>query len=88
METHFILYAWQIILNEADTFLLEEWICPLVLKELKEEYRVLIKHAANSIDNVIESMNVPVHAVTAPIAKNYVLYNSQPYEGEVIKAKM
>lgn len=33
-------------------------------------------------------MNVPVHAVTAPIAKNYVLYNSQPYEGEVIKAKM
>ena len=88
MEAHYVLFAWRIILDEADTFLLENWICPTVLKELKEEYRTLIKYAADRIDNVIDSMNIPVHAITAPIAKNYVLYNSQPYEGEVINAKM
>jgi len=33
-------------------------------------------------------MNVPVHAIYVPIAKDYVKYNEKPYEGEVINAKM
>ena len=48
----------------------------------------MIKKAAETIDHVIESLNVPVHALYTPIAANYVKYNEKPYEGEVINAKM
>lgn len=47
-----------------------------------------MKEAALNIDNIIESLNIPVQAVYSPIAKDYVLYNQKSYEGEVINAKM
>lgn len=88
MEKHFILFAWEIILREAKTFLLEEWIIPSVFNEIHEHYNNLIKEAADKIDNIVESLNVPVHALPIPIANNYVKYNEKSYEGEVINAKM
>lgn len=88
MKNHFILFGWEIILRESETFILEGWIEPNQFKNIREQYNNIIKEAALTVDNVIESMNVPVHALYAPIAKNYVKYNESPYEGEVINAKM
>ena len=70
------------------SLLLDEWISPVLAKKLPEEYNALIKKAADKVDNIIESMNLPVKAIYAPIAKDYVLYNEKSYEGEVINAKM
>lgn len=88
MKNYFILFAWEILLRDMSSLLLDEWICPVLAKQLPEEYNNLIKKAADHVDNIIESMNIPVRAVYAPIAKNYVVYNEKSYEGEVINAKM
>ena len=88
MEMHFYIFVWDIILREGTFFLIEGWISPELMKTLKASFNEMIKAAADKIDHIIESMNIPVHAVYSPIAKNYVLYNEKPYEGEVINAKM
>ena len=76
------------IIRDSTFYLLEQWITPEVIKQLKVEYNDLIKVASKDIDHIVESMNIPVHAIYSPIAKNYVLYNEKPYQGEVINAKM
>lgn len=88
MKTHYLLFGWDILLRESTFFLLEQWMSPDVVKALKLEYNNLIKAAASEIDHINESLNIPVHAIYSPIAKNYVLYNEKPYEGEVLNAKM
>lgn len=88
MKNYFLLFAWEILLRDMSSLLLDEWICPVLAKQLPEEYNNLIKKAADHVDNIIESMNIPVRAVYAPIAKNYVVYNEKSNEGEVINAKM
>ena len=44
--------------------------------ELKEIYNALIKKAAKNAKKVFMSFNVPVHAIKAPIANDYIKYNS------------
>lgn len=34
------------------------------------------------------SFNVPVHAIKAPIANDYLLYNSYANHGELVNAKL
>jgi len=34
------------------------------------------------------SFNIPVHAIKAPIANDYILYNSYANHGELINAKL
>jgi len=41
----------------------------------------LIKVAAKDIDAIVHSLNVPVHALKVPIAKDYVAYNSYANQG-------
>jgi len=48
----------------------------------------MIKVAAKDVDKVYLSMNVPASSITAPIANDYVKYNSYANHGEVINAKM
>jgi hypothetical protein len=57
------------------TILMNEWICPVLAKSIHEEYNTLIKDAAQHVDTIIDSLSLPVQAIYAPIAKNYVLYN-------------
>ena len=67
---------------------MEEWISASVFKQIRLAYNEVIKSAAEKIDTIIDNMNIPVHAIFAPISKNYVKYNEKSYEGEVINAKM
>lgn len=88
MKNYFILYAWEVIQREIGLFLLEGWICPNLAKSLKEIYNNQIKLAAKDIDVIVESLNIPVHALKVPIAKDYVKYNSYANLGEVVNAKL
>lgn len=56
------------------------------MKLINIEYNNLIVKAASKIDHIIESLNLPIQAIYAPIAKDYVLYNKENYEGEVLRA--
>lgn len=88
MTKYFTLFAWEMILRDMAQNLINEWICPVLAKQVHEEYNKLIKDAADDVECIIESLSLPVRAIYAPIAKNYVLYNEKPYYGEVIGARM
>ena len=47
-----------------------------------------VKKIAPLVTDIIESMNVPTHALYAPAAADYIKYNEQPNYGEVINARM
>ena len=81
MKNYFLLFSWEILLRELSLFVLEGWICPDLAKELKNHYNELIKRSAKDIDVIIDSLNIPVHALKVPIAKDYVKYNSYPNYG-------
>ena len=57
-------------------------------KNLVSSFNPLIKELAKNTSDVIESLNVPVHALHTPIATDYIKYNEQPHYGEVINAKL
>lgn len=88
MRNYFLLFAWEVLLRELSLMLLEGWICPKLAGELREHYNALIKKAAKDIDVVIDSLNIPVHALQVPAAKDYIKYNSYPNYGEVVGAKL
>lgn len=55
---------------------------------MKEVYNELIKKAAINAMKVIMSFNVPVYAIKAPIANDYLRYNSYANHGELVNAKL
>jgi len=48
----------------------------------------MIKELAKRSNNIIDNMNVPVHALHTPITGDYVKYNEGHHFGEVINAKL
>ena len=70
------------------TFILNDWICPKLAADFHLQYNDLIKVAANDINMIVDSLNIPVHALKVPIAKDYIKYNSYPNYGEVVNAKL
>jgi hypothetical protein len=88
LKNYFLLFAWEVILREQGLLLLEGWICPNLAKRMKLLYNEQVKAAGKDIDTVVESLNIPVHALRVPIAKDYVKYNSYANLGEVVDAKL
>lgn len=48
----------------------------------------LIKNLALNCDDLLDCLNIPKHALYAPIANDYIKYNSQQNFGEVMNARM
>ena len=48
----------------------------------------LIKDIALRANDLMDCMNIPKHALYAPIAQDYVKYNAHPNNGEIVGAKM
>jgi hypothetical protein len=44
--------------------------------------------AAKDINVIVGSLNIPVHALKVPIAKDYIAFNSYKNLGEVVNAKL
>ena len=78
----------EIINREMGKFILNKWITTELAQELNEVYSQLIKKAAKNAEKIFMSFSVPVHAIRAPIANDYVLYNSYDNQGELKNAKL
>jgi hypothetical protein len=48
----------------------------------------IIKTIAERASDLLDCMNIPKHALYAPIAANYLKYNESANNGEVVGAKM
>lgn len=78
----------EIINRELGKFILNKWITVELASEVESVYTQLIKKAAKNAEKVFMSFSIPVHAIKAPIANDYVKYNSYANEGELINAKL
>ena len=48
----------------------------------------MVKELAKNCGEILESMNVPTHALYTPIIGDYIKYNEKPHDGEVFNAKL
>lgn len=87
-ELIFRVYGLDIISRDLGFYLTEEVIGPIASKNVNAVQNSLIKNLAALAPQIIESMNVPTHALYTPIAGEYVKYNETPHYGEVLNAKL
>ena len=87
-ELCFRIFALDIVLKDAGFFLVEGLLNPQALKLAQLTLIQLVKTLAVTTGDIIESMNVPTHALYTPIAGDYIKYNAEPNFGEVLNAKL
>jgi Acyl-CoA oxidase len=88
MELVFRIQAIDTINHDASFYLLKGAISVPASKAMNETYKKLIKEAAQHVSVLLEILNVPAHALHAPIAADYVDYYSRPNYGEAYVAKL
>ena len=82
------LYAIDVVLKELPFFLLSKVVSHQAAANLKSHWTSLVKQVAEKSDDILDCLNVPAHALYAPIAADYVKYNETDNQGEVIGARM
>ncbi|CDW91262.1 acyl-oxidase [Stylonychia lemnae] len=87
-ELIFRIYGIDSVLRESGFYLSEGVVSAQAVKNAHGSLIKLIKDLAVITPDIIENMNVPVHALHTPIAGDYVKYNEEPYFGEVVNAKL
>jgi len=88
MTKVFRLFGAEIINRELTFYLVQGVISKNALNGLTPTRHALIKDIAERATDLLDCMNIPKHALYAPIAANYLKYNESPNQGEVIGAKM
>lgn len=74
-ETMFRVYAIDVVIRDLGFYIQEGVINTIAAKKSFEIKNTLIKQLAVMIPVIIESMNVPTHALYTPIAGDYIKYN-------------
>jgi hypothetical protein len=82
------LYALDIIERDLHHYMLAGVLSQKATKNVTKTKLALVKDLAKCTADILDCLNVPKHALHAPIAKDYVKYNAEPNFGEVVGAKM
>ena len=88
MEKVFMLFAAEIIQRDLSFYMLNGVISTSAATALTPRRHKLIKDIALKTNDLLDCLNIPKHALYAPIAQDYVKYNASPNYGEIIGAKM
>jgi acyl-CoA oxidase len=88
MSTVFRLFACECIYRDSGFYMMQGVLSVAASKAMVETRLSLIKEVANQSDFLLDCLNIPKHALYAPIAQDYEKYNSEPNFGEVLGARM
>jgi acyl-CoA oxidase len=88
LETIFRVFGVDILKRDQGFYMAEGALSVKQGRNLPNMLNYLVKELAKVATDVIESLNVPVHALYAPIAGDYIKYNATPNYGEVVNAKL
>jgi acyl-CoA oxidase len=88
MTRVFTLFGCELVFRDTGFYMIQGIISAQAAIHLDKERIMLIKSVALDVDDLLDCMNIAKHALYAPIAQDYVKYNSVPNFGEVIGAKM
>lgn len=88
MAKVFTLFGADVIQRDLSFFLVNGVVSTKAAQNLVVQRNKLIKDVASEVDGLLDCLNIPKHALYAPIAADYVKYNASPNYGEVVGAKM
>ena len=88
MTKVFRLFGVEILTRDLGWYLTYKVISRVALAGLPATRKTLIKEVALRSTDLLDCMNIPKHALYAPIAADYVKYNASPNYGEVVGARM
>ena len=88
MTRVFKLFGAECINRELSFYMIQGVVNKEAATALTPTRHQLIKDVASNALELLDCMNIPKHALYAPIAADYVKYNSKENLGEVFGAKM
>jgi len=88
MEKCFRLFGADCIQRDLGFYLIQGVVSRQAADALTATRHELIRDIAARADDLLDCMNIPKHALYAPIAADYVKYNASPNFGEVKGARM
>ncbi len=87
-ESLFKLYAVENIVRDLGFYISEGVVSQTAGASAISSISTLVKEIAKSCADILDSLNVPTHALHTPIISDYVKYNEKPHYGEVFDAKL
>mmetsp|Transcript_4484 Transcript_4484/g.6703 ORF Transcript_4484/g.6703 Transcript_4484/m.6703 type:complete len:171 (-) Transcript_4484:27-539(-) len=84
----FTLFAVENIRRDLAFYLLHGAVSNAAAKNLDLQRVQLVKEVAEQSLDILDSLNIPKHALYTPITGDYVTYNSVENFGEVVVGKM
>jgi hypothetical protein len=61
---------------------------PAAAQKVEKTKYALVKQFAPNVNDIMDCMSIPKNSLYAPIAGDYVKYNSSPNFGEIVGAKL
>lgn len=87
-ETLFKLYAVENVVRDLGFYISEGVVSQTAGASAMSSISSIVKEIAKSCGDILDSLNVPTHALYTPIIGDYVKYNEKPHYGEVFDAKL
>ena len=88
LDVIFKIYALDMIIRDMGFYLSHGVLNAAAAQSAVAALPLLVKELAKNTLDVIESLNVPTHALYTPIIGDYVKYNEEAHFGEVVNAKL
>lgn len=87
MEKVFRLFGAEMIARDLGFYMINGVVSKAAAEQLTVTRHQLIKDVAARATDLMDCLSIPKHALYAPIAGDYVKYNSEPNFGEIHGAK-
>ena len=88
MALCFQLFGADAINRDLGFYMLHGVVNTEAAKALTPKRHEIIKKVASNALDILDCLNIPKHALYAPIAGDYVKYNSSPNYGEIVGSKL
>jgi acyl-CoA oxidase len=88
LELVFRLFGCDLIFRDSGFYMMNGVLSAATSQNLTKTRLKLVKEVADLTDDLILCLNVPTHALYAPIAGDYEKFNASPNFGEVVGARM
>jgi acyl-CoA oxidase len=88
MALCFRLFGAEVINRDLGFYMLQGVVNTEAAKALTAIRHEIIKKVASNAVDILDCLNIPKHALYAPIAGDYVKYNSSPNYGEIVGSRL
>ena len=77
------LYVLNDLFENGEEWVREGFLGKSQLKYIYKERNILIENLGKHVEDMVNAFDIPEHMIHAPIAKDYLKYNSYENNGEL-----